>query len=74
MNKEKVEMYARLYATIFLAAETADNEEWKMLFKYASKEIDKIDELAFRDLTPEEWDYYKEETEDNNRRGYEENF
>lgn len=74
MNKDKVELYAKLYAFMFFITETADNEDYKMLFDYASKELDKVDDLAFKDLTPEEWDYYKEETEDANRRSYEEHF
>lgn len=74
MNKDKVELYAKLYAFIFFITETSDNEDYKMLFDYASKELDKVDDLAFKDLTPEEWDYYKEETEDENRRSYEEHF
>lgn len=47
---------------------------YKMLFDYASKELDRVDDLAFKDLTPEERDYYQEETEDTNRRSYEEHF
>ena len=74
MNKDKVELYAKLYAFMFFVTETSDNEEYKMLFDYASKELDKVDDLAFKDLTPEEWDYYQEETEDVNRRSYEEHF
>ena len=74
MNKEKVELYAKLYAFMFFVTETSDNEDYKMLFDYASKELDNVDDLAFKDLTPEEWDYYQEETEDTNRRSYEEHF
>ena len=74
MDKNKVELYAKLYAFMFFVTETADNEEYKMLFDYASKELDRVDDLAFKDLTPEEWDYYEEETEDTNRRSYEEHF
>jgi len=74
MNKDKVELYAKLYAFMFFVTETADNEEYKMLFDYASKELDKIDDLAFKDLNQYEWGYYSEETRDENRRSYEEHF
>jgi len=74
MNKDKVELYAKLYAFMFFVTETADNEDYKMLFDYASKELDKIDDLAFKDLNPYEWDYYAIETRDENRRSYEEHF
>lgn len=83
MNKEKAEMYARLYARAFLITETTENNMWEdkhywllednrcKLFEFSSELLDKIYDKAKEDLTKEEFAYFEEETESPNRYDYE---
>lgn len=84
MNKEKAELYAKLYARAFLITETIENNlredrhyywnsenKWEELFCFASELLDKVQEQAEKDLTKEELEYYNQETESPNRYDYE---
>lgn len=74
MNKEKAELYARLFARTFLIAETTDaidTEEYSKLEYFSKHLLDLIQEQAEKDLTPEELEYYNEETDSPNRYAYE---
>ena len=74
MNKEKAELYASLFARTFLIAETTDaidTEEYSKLEYFSKHLLDLIQEQAEKDLTPEELEYYNEETDSPNRYAYE---
>ena len=82
MNKEKAELYASLYARIFLITETSENlmyeQSWKerdkereSLFEFSAQLLDKIQEQSEKDLTPDELDYFNIETDSPNRHDYE---
>lgn len=83
MNKEKAELYAKLYARAFLITETVENNmredkhywllednRW-VLFEFSSDLLDMIHNKAKEDLTKEEFEYFEEETESPNRYDYE---
>lgn len=82
MNKEKIWLYTQLYARTFLITETAENlmyeKNWKerdkereSLFEFSAQLLDKIQEQAEKDLTPDELDYFNIETDSPNRYDYE---
>lgn len=82
MNKEKIWLYTQLYARTFLITETAENlmyeQSWKerdkereSLFEFSAQLLDKIQEQAEKDLTPDELDYFNIETDSPNRYDYE---
>lgn len=83
MNKEKAELYASLYARVFLVTETAENlmfegkrnrqknKEWEQLFEFTAHLLDSVQEQAEKDLTAEELEYFNIETDHPNRYGYE---
>lgn len=82
MNKEKIWLYTQLYARTFLITETAENlmyeKSWKerdkereSLFEFSAQLLDKIQEQAEKDLTPDELDYFNIETDSPNRYDYE---
>lgn len=83
MDKEKAELYIRLYARVFLITETAENlmredkhyygdtSKWENLFVFSSDLLEDIEAQAKTDLTEEEYKYYNEECESPNRYDYE---
>ena len=82
MNKEKAELYARLYARAFLITETAENlhyennskpheDEYSEIYEFSADILDKIQKKAEEDLTKEELEYYEELTDSPNRYQYE---
>lgn len=82
MNKEKAELYARLYARAFLITETAENlhfehdnkpheDTYSKIYEFWQELLDLIEEKAQADLTSEELIYYTEETDSPNRYWYE---
>lgn len=83
MDKEKAELYIRLYARVFLITETTENllredkrfygdaSKWEQLFEFTAHLLDDIEEKAKTDLTEEEYKYYNEECESPNRYDYE---
>lgn len=82
MNKEKADLYVRLYARAFLITETAENlhyetnnkpheDEYSEIYEFSADLLDQIQKKAEEDLTRDELEYFEEETESPNRYDYE---